>query len=336
MGLALSIFFGFVPMFLFAAIIYWLDRYEKEPRILLGVVFLWGAVVAAGIAFVVNTGLGMGVYLFTQSEVATELTTGSIFAPVVEETLKGLAVLLVFLIFRREFDSVLDGIVYAAICAMGFAATENVYYIYTYGYMEEGMQGLWFMVFVRVLLVGWQHPFYTAFIGIGLATARLNRSWAVKLGAPLLGWFAAVSLHGLHNTLSSILGSAAGRIISLLWDWAGWFVMFLFILYMIYREQQNVRAQLHEEVALGNLNLAQYNTACSAWSQTGARLSALTSGSYRDTARFYQLCGELSHKKNQFARMGDESGNAQIITALRGELRTLSERINARALSKAT
>ena len=55
MGILLSLFFGFVPMLLFAWLIYWLDRYEKEPKVLLGGVFLWGAVVAAGGAFLVNT-----------------------------------------------------------------------------------------------------------------------------------------------------------------------------------------------------------------------------------------------------------------------------------------
>ena len=35
MALIVSIFFGFVPMFFFAAFVYWLDRYEKEPKILL-------------------------------------------------------------------------------------------------------------------------------------------------------------------------------------------------------------------------------------------------------------------------------------------------------------
>jgi protease PrsW len=48
MPFLVSLFFGFVPMFLFAGFIYWLDRYEKEPRLLLGAVFFWGAVIAAG------------------------------------------------------------------------------------------------------------------------------------------------------------------------------------------------------------------------------------------------------------------------------------------------
>jgi pyridoxal phosphate-dependent aminotransferase EpsN len=48
MALLVSLFFGFVPMFFFAALVYWLDRYEKEPKILLGATFFWGVVIAAG------------------------------------------------------------------------------------------------------------------------------------------------------------------------------------------------------------------------------------------------------------------------------------------------
>ena len=67
-----SIIVGFLPMLFFAWIVYWVDRYEKEPGLLLGVVFVWGAVLAAGAAFLVNTVLGLGVYLFTRSDSITE------------------------------------------------------------------------------------------------------------------------------------------------------------------------------------------------------------------------------------------------------------------------
>ena len=111
-----------------------------------------------------------------------------------EETLKGLAVLVVFLVFRREFDSVLDGIIYAGVAALGFAATENAYYIYTYGYQESGWSGLLSLTFIRVILVGWQHPFYTAFFGIGLAVARLNRNWTRQDHCPA-AWAGAGHVH---------------------------------------------------------------------------------------------------------------------------------------------
>ena len=132
-----ALFFGFVPMFMFAAFVNWLDRYEKEPKLLLGAAFLWGVVIAGGGAYILNTALGIGIYALTGSEGAAEFGTTSIAAPIIEEALKGLAVLVVFLMFRNEFDSVLDGVVYGAVTAMGFAAIENVLYIYRRKYTRR-------------------------------------------------------------------------------------------------------------------------------------------------------------------------------------------------------
>ena len=327
MGFLASLFFGFAPMMLFAWFVYWLDRYEKEPKKLLAGVFLWGAVVAAGVAFVVNTALGMGVYLVTESDAVTEFATGSLIAPPVEEILKGFAVFAVFLLARKEFDSVLDGIIYAGIVALGFAATENTYYIYNYGYLEEGWAGLIILVLVRVILVGWQHPFYTAFIGIGLATARLNRNWLVKITAIALGLGIAITAHSMHNTIATFAEGLGGLAFGTLVDWSGWLFMFFVILWAIFDVQGRLRVQLREEVRRGIITPRQYRTACSAWRQMGARFSALFSGKYRGTARFYQLCGELAHKKHQYARLGDEGGNARIIENLRAELAALSPKV---------
>jgi RsiW-degrading membrane proteinase PrsW (M82 family) len=320
MGIILSIFFGFVPMLFFAWFIYWLDRYEKEPKILLGGVFLWGAVIAAGGAFLINTVLGLGVYLFTSSEMATDITTTSIIAPIVEESLKGFAVLIVFFLFRGEFDSLLDGVVYAAIVALGFAATENAYYIFSYGYQESGWIGFTSMVFVRVILVGWQHPFYTAFTGIGLAIARLNRKTLIKLAAPVLGWSAAVFTHAVHNMVATLMQGLPGLVIGTSLDWTGWFFMFLFILWATAQERHRIERHLKEEISLGTITAEQYRVACSAWIQSAVRFNALLSGKYMATARFYQLCGELAHKKHQRTNLGDEANNSAIIEELRSEL----------------
>ena len=84
---------------------------------------------------------------FTGAQSAADITTSSIAAPVVEETMKGFAVFLVFLIFHDEFDSILDGIVYAGVAALGFAATENTLYIYN-GFLQNGWSGLAFLVFL--------------------------------------------------------------------------------------------------------------------------------------------------------------------------------------------
>jgi RsiW-degrading membrane proteinase PrsW (M82 family) len=328
MPLLVSIFFGFVPMFLFAGFINWLDRYEKEPKVLLGAAFMWGVLIAGGGAYIINTVLGLGVYIITGSEGATDFATASIIAPIVEESLKGLAVLVVFFLFRREFDSILDGIIYAGITALGFAAIENVLYIYNYGYQEGGWSGLWQLVFIRVILVGWQHPFYTAFTGIGLAIVRMNRNMFIKVIAVLGGFAMAVFTHAFHNTFGGLIGGIEGLAVGTFVDWMGWFFMLIFIIWMIWHERNILKHHLVEEVNNGLISPAQYRTALS-FAQSGARLNALTSGSYLATSRFYQVLGELAHKKEQYVKLGEERGNLGIIEKLRGELTQLGPKAKA-------
>jgi RsiW-degrading membrane proteinase PrsW (M82 family) len=328
MAFLVSLLFGFVPMFMFAALINWLDRYEKEPKLLLGAAFLWGVVIAGGGAFILNTAFGIGIYALTGSEGAAEFGTTSIVAPIIEEGLKGLAVLVVFLIFRKEFDSVLDGVVYAAVTAMGFAAIENVLYIYRNGYLESGWEGLWMLVVIRVILVGWMHPFFTAFTGIGLAIARMSRSVLVKIIAVPTGYAIAVTAHAFHNTFSGLIGGIQGFVAGTLVDYLGYAAMIVFIIWMIVYERNILKRNLRDEVTKGLISQKQYNSATSFF-QTNAHLSALTSGTYRSTARFYQVCGELAHKKEQLARVGDENGNTKIIETLRAELTQLAPQARA-------
>ncbi len=318
MPLLVSLFFGFVPMFFFAAIVYWVDRYEKEPKILLGATFFWGVVIAAGGAFIINTAFGVGIYIFTGSEGAAEIGTTSIVAPIVEEFLKGLAVAIVFFIFYKEFDSILDGIIYGGIAALGFAATENTLYIYRNGYLEDGWGGLFFLVFIRVIIVGWQHPFYTAFTGIGFAVSRTNKNILIKFIAPLIGFSVAVTTHAFHNTFGGLIGGFGGLAAGTFVDWIGWTIMLVFIIWMVNHERNLLKNHLWQEVTNGLITQAQYQKALSPWNMSTAGLSG------KSTARFYQVCGELSHKQEQMKKQGDESGNAVIIEKLRTELATLA------------
>ncbi len=320
-----SVFFAFVPAFFMAAIIYWLDRYEKEPLVLLGAAFFWGAVVAAGGAFILNTIFGLGIYALTGSGDVADQATASLVAPFVEEALKGLAVLLVFLFFRKEFDSILDGIIYAAITALGFAATENVLYIYQHGYLDGGgWSGFWQLVIIRDLVVAWQHPYFTAFTGIGLAVARLNRNMLVKIIALPMGYAFAVFTHAFHNSIGSIIGGLAGFAVGSLTDWLGWLIMAIFIVFMIARERRVLLSQLREEVASGVITPAQYRRALSPFTMS----TALMTGGPK-ASRFYRICGELAYKKEELAKLGDEQGNASLVQSLRTELAALAPQVRA-------
>jgi hypothetical protein len=174
-----------------------------------------------------------------------------------------------------------------------------------------------------VILVGWQHPFYTAFTGIGLAIARMNRNVFVKIIAVLGGFAAAVFTHAFHNTFGSLIGGFEGLAVGTFVDWVGWFIMLIFIIWMVVHERNILKRHLLEEVDSGLISPAQYRTALS-FAQSGARLNALTSGSYFATSRFYQVLGELAHKKEQYAKLGEEKGNTGIIEKLRNELTQLA------------
>jgi hypothetical protein len=232
-------------------------------------------------------------------------------------------VLIVFFVVRQEFDSILDGIVYGGITAMGFAAIENVIYIYDRGYVASGWDGFWSLVFIRVFLVGWMHPFFTALTGIGLAIARLSRNTLTKIIAIPGGYILAVLAHAFHNTFSSVIGGAGGFFIGLIADYIGYFFMLVFIIWMIVRERNLLKNHLMEEVQKGLISLNQFASAISFF-QTGPHLAALTSGTFRQTKRFYQVCGELAHKKEQLAKVGEEGGNTKIIEGYRAELMQLA------------
>jgi hypothetical protein len=186
------------------------------------------------------------------------------------------------------------------------------------------------LVFIRVILVGWQHPFYTAFTGIGLAVARMNRSWLAKIGGPLLGFGMAMFAHSFHNTLAGIaLFGDLTCFVGSFMDWLGVLSMFIIIVWATWMERRNIINHLREEVQLGIITIAQYRTASSAWMQTFARLSGMLSGRFSATSRFYQVCGELAHKKQQLAKVGDEGGNSAIIERYRAELASLAPKAQA-------
>lgn len=196
-----------IPTFL------WLDRFESEPTRYLVVAFLWGALVATLVAAFFTT--SAVVVLRSSTDPAAALATAAVLvAPVVEEALKGALVLLVWALLRREFDGVTDGMVYAGICAAGFAFTENIQYL-AQAYTEGGGQALTATFVVRGLLSPFAHPMFTLLTGVGVGVAATSRSWGVKVLAPVAGYVLAVLAHGLWN-LAAVSGGSGLLVVYLL------------------------------------------------------------------------------------------------------------------------
>jgi protease PrsW len=204
---AVALPLALLPVPLLVALVLWVDRLEPEPRGTLALAFGWGAGIAALAALIINTA---GLEYVTQPELGAstgEYVSATFGAPLVEETLKGL--FLVGLLWRRrdEIDGPTDGVIYAAMVGLGFAMIENVgYYINALVTPQQGGVALLGYTFVlRGVLSPLLHPMFTSMTGLGVAYAASRRrggGWAV-----LLGWLAAMLLHGVWNALS-VYGTA--------------------------------------------------------------------------------------------------------------------------------
>ncbi len=199
----LAVLAATIPLGIVLPAFLWLDRFEAEPRRYLLAAFLWGAVVAAGVAAVFNTGAIL-VFESATDRSSALLTTAVLVAPPVEESLKGVFVLLVWRLRRQEFDGITDGIVYAGVTAAGFAFTENIQYLAT-AYTEGGGAMLAATFVARGLLAPFAHPMFTVLTGVGIGVAATTRSRTIRVLAPVLGLALAVLAHAAWN-LTAIAG----------------------------------------------------------------------------------------------------------------------------------
>lgn len=318
---ALALLGAIIPAAIYVVILWWLDRYEKEPLWFLVFAFLWGAIPANVFAALFNTLLGLPLLLI--DPLIGELGTAAVIAPVIEETAKGLALVLLVLLFRHEFDDVLDGIIYGAMVGFGFAMTEDFdYFIRAFG--EGSWEGLFIIILLRPTLFGIAHAAYTSITGAGLGLSRIaGPKWLWLVAVPV-GWLIAVGLHAFNNGIT-ILG-LPGCCLALSSNWLATFVILGIILVALVWEARWIRDQLREEVQRGLLTAQEYHVVSSSWRRLAARFRALTSSgwrAWREQGRLFQLATDLAFKKHQLSRLGDEGRTAADIAHLRKEIAVL-------------
>ncbi|MFE1028529.1 PrsW family intramembrane metalloprotease [Streptomyces sp. NPDC058818] len=206
-GLGLAI----LPVPLLVAAFRWLDRVEPGPWRNLLFCFAWGACAAALIAIVANSFATRWIATATADPAGADTLGATVIAPVVEESAKAAAVLLVFLFRRRDFTGIVDGVVIAGVTATGFAFTENILYLGNAFGTDQltGDSGIASVTaatfFVRVVMSPFAHPLFTVLTGIGFGIAALStgRHRLRRALLPLAGLLLAMGVHALWN------GSAA-------------------------------------------------------------------------------------------------------------------------------
>jgi len=305
-----------LPTLIYTLIIWWLDRYEKEPVPLLVAAFLWGSLPAVVIAFVAS---GLLALPLGATPLGPGLGRGGL-SPLVEEPVKALALVLLFLLARGEFDGPLDGIVYGALIGFGFSMSENLLFFLAH---PADLGGLFWL---RGVLFGLNHALFTSIVGLALGAARFSGPRAAAL-AVVFALAGAIGLHALHNY--AVERRLPGITLSWLVQSAGVLAVLAVAVLSWRHEADRIAAQLGEEIALGVIDPHDYYVAASPSRRARAQLQALLAGGparFRRVRLLHHLMTELAFCKHQLG-LGDPSRSCDArdtlrrrIAALRAEL----------------
>jgi RsiW-degrading membrane proteinase PrsW (M82 family) len=184
------------------------EVFNREPYFSVVRVFVYGATIALGAAFVIETlitGLlakeaGVLTQFFYGRQVTIEFELFLllvVIGPIVEELVKASGI---FVVYRR-LNTLESGLVYGAAVGLGFSAMENVLYL-TNATMS-GLEVFLVTAVARSLSSALLHASATSVTGYGLARFRLmrNQSRRVGWGRYLL---VAMLMHGTFNLLAAV------------------------------------------------------------------------------------------------------------------------------------
>jgi protease PrsW len=306
-----------IPTAIYGMLVWWLDRYEKEPPWLIAAAFLWGSLPAIGLALLFELVLQIPL---ARSPLGPDLAAWGL-APLVEEPVKGLALAGLFVLARREFDGPLDGIVYGSLVGFGFSMTENALYFLSYS--DE----LGALFWVRGVFFGLNHALFSSMIGLALGAVRYRRSASTVVLAFFGGLALAILFHALHNY--AVRYQFAGLFFSWLIQSSGVIVVLAIAVLAWRNERRWIEQELGDEVHAGVLSAADYAEVASPARRVRRQLRTLLTGGwvrYRQTRRMHQLATELAFCKSQL-RMEDRYRTCDERDQLRGELTALRARI---------
>lgn len=183
--------------------VYQKDRWEPEPRALVAKMFLLGMACTLPAALLEIPFAWSGVFLIV------------IAAPVIEEYAKYFVVSRT--VYRQtEFSEPMDGIVYSAAAALGFASIENLLYLI----QAQGHDLLTPVFLGRAFFSVPGHVLFSTIWGAALGRAKFISDLARQRVLIQSGLLTAMAAHGLFNLLAmfELLG-AVGLLVFLFFAW---------------------------------------------------------------------------------------------------------------------
>lgn len=199
-------FIALAPVIVILIYIYIKDKYEKEPLSFLFENFILGAIVSIVVTLVLGYFIQRLFPITNKESIIQQFIKAFFIVGFVEEFSK-------YIIVRyhaqknAEFNEPFDGIVYALVVSMGFAALENIIYVNQYGFTT----GL-----TRAFTAIPAHTTFGILMGYFMGKAKFSKN-NVKYN--LLGLLVATVFHGAYDFflfLDFLPGIAIGAFISLL------------------------------------------------------------------------------------------------------------------------
>ena len=213
--IAVYVLAAVLPAFFLMKYIYKQDTIEKEPPFLLLSLILRG--VFAALASIVLEMLGETVLnsLVEPDNPKYIVLLAFLVVAAVEEGTK------FFFLYRRtwrdfNFNYRFDGIIYAVFVSLGFAAFENIKYVFSYGLS---------VALPRAVLSIPGHMGFVVMMGLFYGRGKLCYNCGNRFGCGInliLGYLSAVFLHGVYDTCC-MSGTTQSTLI---------FVLFVLVMYL--------------------------------------------------------------------------------------------------------
>lgn len=189
--------------------IYFKDKYEREPIKLLLKNFGLGASASIIMTFIIGAFGNFFLPVTDPESLLQQFVKAFIVVALVEEFSKYVIVRYVAQ-SNKEFNEPFDGIVYAVMVAMGFAALENILYVFQYG-MTNGI--------VRAFTAVPAHATFGILMGYFMGQAKFASTKKEKIRLNLTGLLAATLFHGAYDFflfINFIPGISIGAFLSLI------------------------------------------------------------------------------------------------------------------------
>ncbi len=196
-------FFGILPSIVWLC--YYLQKdLHPEPKKMIVKVFLWGSVITIPVFFI-QIGLSellgslQALTFFKYYPIAVDIIKWFLIIALTEELLK-YVIVRISALKSYALDEPLDAMLYMVVAALGFAAVENILYLFSpIGLMsfDAILEATIWITVIRFIGATFLHTLCSATLGYFVAMSFFDTKKRLQL--TMIGILAATLLHGLYD-----------------------------------------------------------------------------------------------------------------------------------------